>query len=251
MSASEDLSICTACGTQFDVQRQQNPTSCRICDFGIGQRAILLQTPGGNILWDLIAFLDEKTVNFINSKGGLEAIVISHPHYYTTHLEWAERFNCPVYISAEDEIWLNREDDAKSSSRRYIEGTTETILDGVTAVKTGGHFPGSLVLHWDEKLFIADTFVTVPSALYHVDRLPGTTSYAFMWSIPNMLSLPPTEMHKMWRALKPFDFTSTHGAFLGLDVRDVKVKGRVLESMKIQTTHEGYEKHELLDETWH
>ncbi|KAK4996684.1 hypothetical protein LTR28_000104 [Elasticomyces elasticus] len=114
----------------------------------------------------------------------------------------------------------------------------------------GGHFPGSLVLHWDEKLFIADTFVTVPSALYHVDRLPGTTSYAFMWSIPNMLSLPPTEMHKMWSALKPFDFTSTHGAFVGLDVRDMKVKGRVLESMKIQTMHEGYEKHELLDETW-
>ena len=32
----------------------------------------------------------------------------------------------------------------------------------MTAIKVGGHFAGSLVLHWDDKLFIADTFVTVP-----------------------------------------------------------------------------------------
>lgn len=30
------------------------------------------------------------------------AIVISHPHYYTTHLEWADAFDCPVYLSWED-----------------------------------------------------------------------------------------------------------------------------------------------------
>jgi hypothetical protein len=31
--------------------------------FGIGQRACLLQTPHGNVLWDLIAYLDKETVN--------------------------------------------------------------------------------------------------------------------------------------------------------------------------------------------
>lgn len=41
-------------------------------------------------------------------------------------------------------------------------GVSEDVLDGVTAIKTGGHFPGSLVLHWEKKLFIADTIVTVP-----------------------------------------------------------------------------------------
>ena len=41
-------------------------------------------------------------------------------------------------------------------------GTWEEVLPGVTAIKTGGHFPGSLVLHWQRKLFIADTIVTVP-----------------------------------------------------------------------------------------
>ena len=31
--------------------------------FGIGQRACLLQTPHGNVLWDLIAYLDQESVD--------------------------------------------------------------------------------------------------------------------------------------------------------------------------------------------
>ena len=38
----------------------------------------------------------------------------------------------------------------------------EEIVPGVTAIKVGGHFEGSMVLHWDGHLFIADTFVNVP-----------------------------------------------------------------------------------------
>jgi len=86
--------------------------------------------------------------------------VISHPHYYTTYTEWAQAFGCPVYTSAEDEKWLDRTD-AQDVERRIIKGGIETIVEGVTAVKTGGHFDGSLVLHWGEKLFIADTLLAV------------------------------------------------------------------------------------------
>lgn len=91
--------------------------------------------------------------------GGLRCIVISHPHFYTTHVEWARAFDCPVYVSKEDAVWLNRSD--SGVDRRLIEGGTETVLQGVTAIKTGGHFDGSLVLHWDEKLFIADSLLTI------------------------------------------------------------------------------------------
>lgn len=62
-----------------------------------------------------------------------------------------------------------------------------------------------------------------------------------------MIPLPPDEMLRMWRALEPFEFESTHGAFVGLDVRDEKVKKRVLESMKIQVRGEGYSSHKLLE----
>jgi hypothetical protein len=55
---------------------------------------------------------------------------------------------------------------------------------------------------------------------------------------------------KIWKALKPFLFTSTHGAFVGTDVRAQDVKRRVLESMKIQIRAEGYKSHLLLDEVY-
>ena len=34
---------------------------------GIGERAILLQTDAGNVLWDLVAFIDDATVDFIKT----------------------------------------------------------------------------------------------------------------------------------------------------------------------------------------
>lgn len=54
-----------------------------VIQFGIGQSARLIQTPEGNVLWDLVAYLDEDTVKRIEELGGLKAIVISHPHFYT------------------------------------------------------------------------------------------------------------------------------------------------------------------------
>lgn len=70
--------------------------------FAIGQRAIFIQTPQGNILWDCISHLDQATIDFINSRGGLQAIAISHPHFYSSHLQWAKAFDCPVYLASED-----------------------------------------------------------------------------------------------------------------------------------------------------
>ncbi|KZF25313.1 hypothetical protein L228DRAFT_258757 [Xylona heveae TC161] len=217
--------------------------------FAIGQRAILLQTPSGNVLWDLITYLDDDTAEFIDSIGGLRAIVISHPHYYTTHVEWAQRFQCPVYLALEDKKWINCTEGGQKY-RRFIDQQREEIVEGVTAIKTGGHFDGSMVMHWEDKLLIADTFVTVPSALYHINRVPGTTSYSFMWSIPNMIPLPPLEIEKIWGALKPFEFNTTLGAFMGMNVRGRDVKARVLESMKIQIKAEGHPEHAFLSETW-
>lgn len=139
--------------------------------FGIGQRAILVQSDVGNVLWDCITYLDDETVERIKEKGGLKAIVISHPHYYTTHLDWAKPFDCPVYMAKEDEEWLNRAD--SEGRRKLFSSASEKILDGITAVKAGGHFPGSLVLHWKNKLLIADSFVTTPVRTSSASPSPG------------------------------------------------------------------------------
>src|SRR6476660_5939568 len=42
--------------------------------FAIGQRALLLCTPEGNILWDCISLIDDATITLINGLGGLHAI---------------------------------------------------------------------------------------------------------------------------------------------------------------------------------
>ena len=97
----------------------------------------------------------------IKGSGGLKAIVISHPHFYSTYVEWARAFDCPVYMSEEDKEWLHRQD-VPRVKRMFINGSAETIVSGVTAVKAGGHFDGSLVLHWEKRLFVADTLMATP-----------------------------------------------------------------------------------------
>jgi hypothetical protein len=62
----------------------------------------------------------------------------------------------------------------------------------------------------------------------------------------------------MWRLVKPFNFHTAMGAFKGMDVRPVSnevergtggVKGRLLQSCKIQVKAMGWERHEMMEET--
>ncbi|RAH87076.1 hypothetical protein BO86DRAFT_352329 [Aspergillus japonicus CBS 114.51] len=264
----------------------------------IGQRAFLCRTPRhGNILWDCIPFLDDATVATIAALGGLRAIVISHPHYYATHLEWASAFACPVYLAREDEEWVVRR--GESQEQVFWDGARLDLLevlgeqlegqrqqqqqqqqqqdgsggdggdggtlgqgagqaqgqgqgqgqDKLEVIKTGGHFPGSTVLWWRawRTLLIADTIGTVPSGIYHVDRLPGTASFTFLWSYPNMIPLPPDEVLKIWKAIEHTDFDSTYGAFVGMHTHGDSKK-RVLESAKIFVRAMGYLDHAIYKE---
>ncbi|KAL3956795.1 hypothetical protein ACCO45_009641 [Purpureocillium lilacinum] len=129
--------------------------------FAIGQRAALIRTPAGTVLWDCLTLLDAETVrrvrdDFCGDTGGrLAAIVISHPHYYSTHVQWARAFACPVDLTDVD-----TEIPGLGGGSGSKDGGT-----GARALKLGGHFPGSLVLLFDGRLFIADTLVTTPAGL--------------------------------------------------------------------------------------
>ena len=74
--------------------------------FGIGQSAFLVQGKGGNVLWDCITLLDEDTIGKVKELGGIEAIALSHPHYYSTQAKWAETFDAPIYIHEDDREWV-------------------------------------------------------------------------------------------------------------------------------------------------
>lgn len=154
-------------------------------------------------------------------------------------------------------------------ARTFIEGKEEEIevrgeKTGVKALKLGGHFPGSLVCLAFGRLLVADTLVTSPAGLGDWSkgpdggkggRPPGMNSFSFMWSIPNQIPLSPDEIVEMWAVLKKHEFTSTHGAFVGTEVRDrgggsaTGVKQRVLESMQIQVRRMGWRDHIFCQET--
>ncbi|OHW95114.1 metallo-beta-lactamase family protein [Colletotrichum incanum] len=212
----------------------------------IGQRAFLLRAPTGNLLWDCITYLDDETVRRINALGGIAAIVISHPHYFSTALHWAEAFSCKVYVSTEDGQWLTR----RGEAHVLWEGQEMEFLDGqFLAVKVAGHFPGSSVLLWknEKKLFVADSVMVVPSGVYHVDRPPGTASFAFMWSYPNMIPLSPEAVHGIWTAVAGLDFEDAHSAFAGRDARG-DAKKRLLESAQLFVRSIGYADHAIHSE---
>ncbi|GBF62622.1 hypothetical protein TMEN_5179 [Trichophyton mentagrophytes] len=227
----------------------------------IGQRAFLCRTPSGNVLWDCISYIDNETVRHIHEVGGIQAIAISHPHFYSTAIHWAEAFNCPVYYSAEDEQWIQRfcdggplrvtagsEFQCHTGAHQILwEGEQLSLLNGkIKIFKAGGHFPGSAVLFWEDekRLLVADTIMVVPSGVYHVDRQPGTISYTFMWSYPNLIPLFADAIHRIWKTVAPLDFEHVHGAFNDRETIG-NSKRKVLESAQIYIKAMGYADHPI------
>ena len=174
-------------------------------NFAIGQRAILLQTPQGNVLWDCIALLDEATVALINGLGGVQAIAISHPHFYTTHAEWARAFNCPVYLHAADRDWVMRPD----SCQQFFDGETKELWEGVTLIRCGGHFPGGTVLHWAKGAEGRGVLCSSDICTVTMDR----KYLSFMRSYPNLIPLSANEVSGIAAALEPFAFDRIYGHY--------------------------------------
>jgi len=111
---------------------------------GIGQTALLVQNAGGNLLFDVPAFVPPDAVATIEGLGGVAAIVASHPHMYGSQVAWSRALgDVPVHVAAKDAGWVQREDEAIRTWTDPFE-----IVPGITARQVGGHFPGQTVVHW-------------------------------------------------------------------------------------------------------
>ena len=184
-------------------------------DFGIGQRAFLVRTAAGNILWDCVALLDQATEELIRAMGGLHAIAISHPHFYTTMQDWASAFDVPVYLHEANRDWVVRPD----RRLEFWSGETLSIAPQATLVCVGGHFPGSTVLHWSGSADGAGAVLPGDA----VQVAPGGRSVSFMWSFPNMLPLPSFEVARIAARLDRLTFDRLYGIFVGREVlRDAR-----------------------------
>lgn len=184
------------------VEEEPQLTSLSITPkFGIGQRAFLIETPAGNLLWDCISLLNDELAEFIHRRGGLAAIAISHPHYYTTIVDWSERFGgIPIYLHAEDREWVMRSAETIVS----WSGERQSLFGGLSLVRCGGHFPGACVLHgWRGALFTGDT----------IQVCPDRRSVSFMYSYPNYIPLPAVQVQRILAATEPLEFDRIYGAF--------------------------------------
>jgi hypothetical protein len=115
--------------------------------FAIGQRALLVETPEGNVLWDCVSLIDEATVEALRARGGVSALAISHPHFYASMVEWSHAFGgAPIWVHEADRQWIMRPDDTV----RTWSGASKRLPGGLSLVHAGGHFEGAQVLHWPQ-----------------------------------------------------------------------------------------------------
>jgi glyoxylase-like metal-dependent hydrolase (beta-lactamase superfamily II) len=173
---------------------------------GIGERAYLLQTAHGNVLWDCIAYLDDASVRALQSRGGVSAIAISHPHFYTTMVSWSRALgNIPIHLHAANREWIMRPDEVV----QFWEGETLELLPGVTLLRCGGHFPGSTVLHWQD----VRTDSEGAGALFTGDTISIAADprwATFMYSYPNSIPLDERTVRHIADVVEPLPFSTLY-----------------------------------------
>jgi hypothetical protein len=176
-------------------------------EFAIGQRALLVQSAGGNVMWDGVPLLNDAMLEAVRSLGGLRAITGSHPHLYSTMVDWAHAFDAPIYLPASDRDYVMRPD----KSIHYWHGDTLELGDGVTVIRCGGHFDGSSVLHWANgadgrgALLTGDTITVVQDRRF----------VSFMRSYPNLIPLDANGVQGIVKALEPYPFDRLYNAWFG------------------------------------
>ena len=185
-------------------------------EFAIGQRALLVRSQEGNVLWDALPLIDDSAIGFINELGGLNAIALSHPHFYGAAVEWSKAFGgVPIYVHEADRNWVMR----PSSEISYWSGNSFELWEEITIVHCGGHFPGSCVLHYPQgangrgAVFGSDTLHVTMDRQY----------VSFMYSYPNYIPLSEKKVTHIYNALKDIPFDRIYGGWFD---RNILINGK-------------------------
>lgn len=234
--------ICTTCGTQF-APTARAPDRCPVClderqfvglegqqwtsaeelarthrnqveelepgllgigvepSFGIGQRALVVE----RLLWDCVSVLDVATAEQLSARGGIETIAISHPHFYTAMVDWAERFDARVLLHEADRDWIMR----PSPRIELWSGERLTASEAITLVRIGGHFPGATACLWHRGAGGAGVLLSgdIPQVVQDRDWV------SFMWSYPNLIPLPAREITRIRGVLEALRFDRLYGGW--------------------------------------
>lgn len=180
--------------------------------FAIPQRAVHLRTGAGNILWECLGLVTDEAVTALKARGGVDRIVISHPHFYTAMMEWSEALGgAEILLHAADREWVMR----GSPRIRHWSGDCLRLSDDVTLLNVGGHFPGSTALHWHGR-------ARPQGALFPGDALQVAQDrrhVSFMYSYPNLIPLPPADVRRMRELLAGLAFEDVYGYSWSRNIR--------------------------------
>jgi hypothetical protein len=185
--------------------------------FAIGQRALLVD----GLLWDCVTLLDDATERAVREAGGLRAIAISHPHYYTSMVDWAERFDVPVLLHADDAEHIVR----PSPRVELWDGERRALWGGLELVRLGGHFPGGAVCLWPDGADGRGALLSGDVIQVCSDR----DQASFMWSYPNFIPLPAREVTRIRGVVETLAFDRCYGAFWWAVMED-GARAKVLRS---------------------
>jgi hypothetical protein len=157
------------------------------------------------VLWDPISYLDSQTIQQIHAHGGIQAISVSHPHFYSSMTEWSHAFDhAPIYLPEADRDWIIRPNSVISFFKDEIE-----ILPGITVVRCGGHFPGSSVLHWSNGADGEGALLAGDTIMIAMDR----KSVSFMYSFPNLIPLSADKVRKIVGRVERIGFDRLYSAW--------------------------------------
>ncbi len=194
-----------AAGQAYDIRELEAGLTGLRClpKLGIGPVGYLVQTAAGNVLWDCPSFVGEQVVAEVKARGGIDAISASHPHFYGAMVDWSEAFDgAPILLPLADREWVQRPD----PRIRFWDRSAE-LVPGLTAIRCGGHFEGSSVLHWPAGvegrgvLFTADTIMVASDRRW----------VSFMRSYPNLIPLSASAVDAIVGAVAGLSFDRIYG----------------------------------------
>lgn len=243
------LPICHTCGTQFGTSPP--PEHCPVCEderqyvgwggqrwtdmarlgqdhalrigddagllaidlpgFAIPQRMLLLSTGAGRLLWESLSLVSDEAIAALHARGGVDAIVISHPHFHASMVEWSQALGgVPILLHAANRRWVQRD----APCIEYWDGDSRRLSDDVTLVRTGGHFEGSTALHWRNGPRAGGALFPGDAPQVAMDR----RHVSFMHSYPNGVPMRSDDVRAMRGRLQDLGFEDVYGYSWGRNI---------------------------------
>lgn len=172
--------------------------------FAIPQRALLVHSTIGTIMWDCVSLASDAAVAQLADRGGVAAIAISHPHFYSSMVQWSDALGgVPILLHEADRAWVQR-----SSPRiEWWSGDRLRLADDVQLIHLPGHFPGSSALWWTAAPQGRRALLAADSLHVADDRAHVTV----MHSVPNYIPVGPHVIRDLQCRLADVDFDDLYG----------------------------------------